>query len=174
MLRAVSDEQLQGIADAIKIKSGDDTPMSVAVMALRIGLIEGGGAPIPEGLGLSKLWIGSWTCDKDNVNPLIPHQLGDVPKLALFYARGDWAAMAEPTFPPMTTVGGIVINPSQTTSARYRSSAKIGLNANGSTTLYKFDSYNGYIGLSIGGISFNSSSALFFRAGTEYIIFCAS
>ena len=41
MLRAVSDEQLQGVADAIKLKSGDDTPMSVADMALRIGLIEG-------------------------------------------------------------------------------------------------------------------------------------
>lgn len=40
--RAVTDEQLQGIADAIKLKSGDDTPMSVADMAMRIGLIEGG------------------------------------------------------------------------------------------------------------------------------------
>ena len=41
--RAVTDEQLQSIADAIKLKSGDDTPMSVDDMALRIELIEGGG-----------------------------------------------------------------------------------------------------------------------------------
>lgn len=43
MLRAVSDEQLQGIADATKLKSGDDTPMSVEDIALRIGLIDVGG-----------------------------------------------------------------------------------------------------------------------------------
>lgn len=167
---AVDGEILNGIAHAIQSKTGSDEPMTVASMAAAIEGISGGGMNIPPDTGLSKIWCGTYEPEVDQNNPVIPHGLGEVPKVIVFYLLGDWGGMDTPAAPDMSVIAGYAINQTQVASTRYRTEMKHVIRTGGTLSYYAFDSYNGFIGASNTDITFHSSSQVYFRSGSKYII----
>lgn len=166
--RAVTDEQLQAIADAIRLKTDNPAPMSISDMPLQIGLIPTGEIEIPADMGITTVKFSTFSPTVDSVNPTIPHGLDVPPKFMAVYMQGMWGGWDVPPVPNNTRIAAAFINPTQEYRARFRTTISLSVNNAGGVVVGQYDSNNGFVGLNSSGMIFSGSATYYFRVGSIY------